>query len=79
MPFRFLHTADLHLDSPLTSLALRNADLGDLVRGATRKALERIVDLAITEAVDAVIIAGDLYDVPRSFRIAAALRVHSEL
>lgn len=62
MPFRFIHTADLHLDSPLTSLALRNADLGDLVRGATRKALERIVDLAMTEAVDAVIIAGDLYD-----------------
>ena len=62
MPFRFIHTADLHLDSPLTSLALRNADLGDLVRGATRKALERIVDLAVSEAVDAVIIAGDLYD-----------------
>lgn len=62
MPFRFIHTADLHLDSPLTSLALRNADLGDLVRGATRKALERIVDLAIAETVDAVVIAGDLYD-----------------
>ncbi|UDF29987.1 UNVERIFIED_ORG: DNA repair exonuclease [Roseateles sp. XES5] len=62
MPFRFLHTADLHLDSPLASLALRNADLGDLVRGATRKALERIVDLAIAERVDAVIVAGDLYD-----------------
>lgn len=62
MPFRFIHTADLHLDSPLTSLALRNAELGDLVRGATRKALERIVDLAIAEEVDAVIIAGDLYD-----------------
>ncbi|MDX3973366.1 metallophosphoesterase [Shinella sp.] len=62
MPFRFIHTADLHLDSPLTSLALRNADLGDLVRSATRKALERIVDLAISEAVDAVIVAGDLYD-----------------
>ena len=62
MPFRFIHTADLHLDSPLTSLALRNAELGDLVRGATRKALERIVDLAMAESVDAVIIAGDLYD-----------------
>ncbi|MCQ4632319.1 DNA repair exonuclease [Shinella sp. CPCC 100929] len=62
MPFRFIHTADLHLDSPLTSLALRNAELGDLVRGATRKALERIVDLAISERVDAVIVAGDLYD-----------------
>jgi DNA repair exonuclease SbcCD nuclease subunit len=62
MPFRFIHTADLHLDSPLTSLALRNAELGDLVRGATRKALERIVDLAIAETVDALIVAGDLYD-----------------
>nr|WP_314088210.1 DNA repair exonuclease [uncultured Shinella sp.] len=62
MPFRFIHTADLHLDSPLSSLALRNAELGDLVRGATRKALSRIVDLAIGEAVDAVLIAGDLYD-----------------
>ena len=62
MPFRFIHTADLHLDSPLASLALRNADLGDLVRGATRKSLERIVDLAIAEEVDMVIVAGDLYD-----------------
>ena len=62
MPFRFIHTADLHLDSPLTSLALRNAELGGLVRGATRQALERIVDLAIAEEVDAVVIAGDLYD-----------------
>ena len=62
MPFRFVHTADLHLDSPLTSLALRNAELGALVRGATRTALERIVDLAIAEKVDAVLVAGDLYD-----------------
>lgn len=62
MPFRFIHTADLHLDSPLASLALRNADLGERVRSATRMALERIVDLAIAETVDAVLIAGDLYD-----------------
>jgi exonuclease SbcD len=62
MPFRFVHTADLHLDSPLASLALRNADLADLVRGATRRALERIVDLCIDEKVDALLIAGDLYD-----------------
>lgn len=62
MPFRFVHTADLHLDSPLASLALRNGELGALVRGATRRALERIVDLAVAEAVDAVLVAGDLYD-----------------
>jgi exonuclease SbcD len=62
MPFRFVHTADLHLDSPLRSLALKNADLAELVRGATRSALSAIVDLCIAEAVDALLIAGDLYD-----------------
>ncbi len=62
MPFRFLHTADLHLDSPIASLALRNGDLADLVRGASRRVFERIVDLAIAEELDALLIAGDLYD-----------------
>ena len=62
MPFRFVHTADLHLDSPLRSLALKNPDLADLVRGATRKALETIVDLCLAEEVDALLVAGDLYD-----------------
>jgi exonuclease SbcD len=62
MSFRFIHTADLHLDSPLRSLALRNADLAELVGDATRKALVAIVDLCLDEQVDALIIAGDLYD-----------------
>lgn len=62
MPFRFVHTADLHLDSPLRSLALRNAELADLVGNASRLALQRIVDLCLEEQVDALIIAGDLYD-----------------
>ncbi|MBP1860876.1 metallophosphoesterase family protein [Rhizobium herbae] len=62
MPFRFVHTADLHLDSPLRSLALKNPELAELVRGATRTALARIVDLCLAESVDALLIAGDLYD-----------------
>lgn len=62
MPFRFVHTADLHLDSPLRSLALKNPELADLVRGASRTALIRIVDLCIAESVDALLVAGDLYD-----------------
>ncbi|KAF0122457.1 MAG: metallophosphoesterase [Xanthobacteraceae bacterium] len=62
MPFRFVHTADLHLDSPMKSLALRNADLAELVGGASRIALQRIVELCLEERVDALIIAGDLYD-----------------
>ena len=62
MPFRFVHTADLHLDSPLRSLALRDADLSALIGTATRAALTGIIDLCLAEAVDALLIAGDLYD-----------------
>ncbi len=62
MPFRFLHTADLHLDSPLKSLALRDPALADLIGAATRAVFVRIVDLCLAERVDALLIAGDLYD-----------------
>lgn len=62
MAFRFLHTADIHLDSPLRSLALRNPDLAELVGDASRQAFVAIVDLCLAERVDALVIAGDLYD-----------------
>jgi DNA repair exonuclease SbcCD nuclease subunit len=59
---RFLHSADLHLDSPLRSLASRNSELATLLEDASRTVLCRLVDTAIEEAVDAVLIAGDLFD-----------------
>ncbi len=62
MPFRFVHTADVHLDSPLRSLALRDSDLAELIGDATRIAFERTIDLCLDERVDALMIAGDLYD-----------------
>lgn len=62
MPFRFVHTADIHLDSPLRSLAMRDPELAALIGGATRQALVGIVDLCLEERVDALVIAGDLYD-----------------
>ncbi|MBW0158398.1 metallophosphoesterase family protein [Sedimentimonas flavescens] len=72
--FRFVHTADLHLDAPLKSLALKDENLSDLVGNATRRALERIVDLCLKEQVDALLIAGDLYDGDmRSMKTAAFL------
>ncbi len=71
---RILHTADLHLDSPLKSLALRDEDLRARVESATRTALTRIVDTALSEKVAAVLIAGDLFDgAERSARTAAFL------
>ena len=62
MSFRFVHTADIHLDSPLKSLALRNPDLAELIGNATRRALVRTVRLCLEERVQALLIAGDLYD-----------------
>ncbi len=62
MAFRFVHTADIHLDSPLRTLALREPELAELIGGATRKAFVAIIDLCLAEEVDALLIAGDLYD-----------------
>ncbi|RUX46075.1 DNA repair exonuclease [Mesorhizobium sp. M4A.F.Ca.ET.050.02.1.1] len=62
MAFRFIHTADIHLDSPLRSLALRNPELAELVGDASRQAFVAVVDLCLAERVDALVIAGDLYD-----------------
>jgi DNA repair protein SbcD/Mre11 len=62
MTFRFVHTADIHLDSPLRTLALREPELAGLIGGATRKAFVAIADLCLVEQVDALMIAGDLYD-----------------
>ena len=62
MTFRFVHTADLHLDSPLKTLALRDPELGSAIANATRQAFVRLVDACLEERVDALLIAGDLYD-----------------
>ena len=59
---KFLHAADLHLDSPLRGLSRHDeAPVNDL-RGATRAAFNNLVELAIEEKVAFVLLAGDLYD-----------------
>lgn len=59
---RFIHAADLHLDSPLKGLESYEGAPVDEIRGATRRALENLVDLAIERSVHFVLIAGDVYD-----------------
>lgn len=59
---RFLHAADIHLDSPMCGLERYDGAPVDRIRTGTRRALERLVELAINERVDFVLIAGDLYD-----------------
>jgi DNA repair protein SbcD/Mre11 len=59
---KFLHAADIHLDSPLAGLRAR-ADLpDDVIRHCTRRAFTAMIDLAMAEDVAFVVIAGDLYD-----------------
>lgn len=60
--FRFLHAADLHLDSPLSGLEADPDAPADQIREATRAALANLVDAAVAEQVKLVLIAGDLYD-----------------
>ncbi len=62
MTIRFLHAADIHLDSPLRGLEADPGAPAELIRGATRRALGRLVDLALDEDVALLLIAGDIYD-----------------
>jgi exonuclease SbcD len=59
---KILHAADIHLDSPMQNLEAYPDAPVDEFRGATRGALSNLVDLAISQQVDLVVIAGDLYD-----------------
>ncbi len=59
---KFIHAADLHLDSPLAGLERYEGVPAEEVRGATRRALESLVELAIDNEVAFVLIAGDVYD-----------------
>lgn len=77
---RLLITADIHLGSPIRSVALRNPDLGDKLKQASRDTFAAIVDLAISERVDALVLAGDIFDIDhpdlrsRAFLIAQLTR-----
>jgi exonuclease SbcD len=59
---KFLHAADIHLDSPLAGVARRGLVPPEVTRDCTRRAFANLIDLAIVEDVAFVIIAGDLYD-----------------
>ena len=59
---RFIHCADVHLDTPLQGLAQYPGAPVSEIRNATRRAFEKVLDAAVTERVDFLIIAGDLYD-----------------
>lgn len=58
---KFIHCADVHLDTPLQGLAQYPGAPINEIRNA-RRAFEKVLDAAVFERVDFLIIAGDLYD-----------------
>ena len=61
---KFIHAADIHLDSPLTGLSAYPDAPVEMLRTATREAFTNLVTEAIDQLVDFMVIAGDLYDGP---------------
>ena len=59
---RFIHASDLHIDSPLRGLDRYDGAPVERLRSATRSACERLVDRALAERVDFILLAGDIYD-----------------
>ena len=60
---RFIHAADLHLDSPFRGIRSEAPDyVADPLRRATFDAYENIIALCLRESVDALLVAGDVYD-----------------
>ncbi len=60
--FRFIHCSDLHIDSPFKGLTTQAPSLASDLRESTFKAFQNIARLALQEKVDAVLIAGDVFD-----------------
>lgn len=59
---KFIHAADLHLDSPFLGLSDLDEKLFEKVKESTFTALNNLVNEAIKYKVDFVLIIGDLFD-----------------
>lgn len=59
---KVLHTADLHIDSPMGSLEAYEGAPVDVMRAATRRAVENVIEIALRERVDVITIGGDVFD-----------------
>ena len=63
MRIRFVHAADLHLDSPFAGLkAAAPKNVASALVNATIDAYENIINFCVSKQVDALLVAGDVYD-----------------
>ncbi len=75
---RFIHTADLHLDTPFKGLASWNMNLAGRLKDATFKSFGKIIDSCLDEDVDFLVISGDIFESDNK-SLAAQLKFMSEL
>lgn len=59
---KFIHLADAHLDSPFRGLSFLPSEAFKKIRNSSEQSFEKIVDIALSENVDLVLIAGDTFD-----------------
>ena len=62
MPRRFIHAADLHLDSPFAGVGSLRTGLAEVLRDASLDAWDALVQLCIDEEAELLVLAGDLFD-----------------
>lgn len=59
---KFLHIADVHLDSPFLGLSFLPSELFCQIKNAIQLSFEKAVNFAIDHDVDLVLLAGDTFD-----------------
>lgn len=84
MRFSFIHAADLHIDSPLAGLRLKDATVAARFASAGRRAVDALIDETIASKAAFLIIAGDVFDgswkdvTTGLFFVSAIGRLHRE-
>ena len=62
MTFRFVHAADLHLDTPFEGIGKLSPDIQRALQDASLDAFDNLINLCISERVAFLLLAGDIYD-----------------
>lgn len=76
---KFIHCADIHLDSPMRGLRKLPENIFKTVQESTFQSFHELVNKGIENNIDFMIIAGDLFDQDnRSIRAQARLRKEME-
>jgi DNA repair exonuclease SbcCD nuclease subunit len=75
---RFVHTADIHLDTPFKGLSYINNELAAKLKKSILQAFKNTIDLCIQKKVDFLLIAGDIFE-SRQRSLSAQLQFLAEI